>query len=308
MEKYCRPDIVHISNALLLGLVHRIKERLKVPVICSLQDEDVWMDAMEEKFANRTWELMHQKAMEVDAFISVSRYFAKSMIQRMNLPEEKVYTLHLGVNPDEYDYIPINQKTRNIGYLSRMCHENGFHILIDAFIDLKKNPKFKDVKLIATGGFTGDDASYLKEIRRKLRKANLQHEVEFDEVFEGEGRKDFFRKVSLISVPVLKGEAFGIYLLESMASGIPVVQPPLGAFPEIIEHSKGGIIYHQNTPENLSLSLQHLLSNTDLMEELSLAGRKGVENNFNIHSLAGEMIEIYQKTLSEKKITAPLNE
>jgi glycosyltransferase involved in cell wall biosynthesis len=247
---------------------------------------------------------MHQKAMEVDAFISVSRYFAKKMIQLLNLPQEKVYTLHLGVAPDDYDFIPIGQKPNNIGYLSRMCHENGFHILVDAFIHLKKNPEFKDVKLIATGGFTGDDASYLKAIRKKLRKANLQHDVEFHQSFEGEGRKEFFKKVSVISVPVLKGEAFGIYLLESMASGIPVVQPPMGAFPEIIEQSKGGVIYDQNTPERLSLSLQHLLSKRNITEELSLAGRKGVETNFNIHSLAKEMIGIYQQTLTGKKTSA----
>ena len=76
--------------------------------------------------------------------------------------------------------------------------------------------------------------------------------MEFHEAFEGAGRKEFFKKVSLISVPVRNGEAFGMYLLESMASGIPVVQPSLGAFPEIISLSGGGIVYQPNTPEELS--------------------------------------------------------
>src|SRR5699024_8531769 len=35
-----KPDVVHLSNALLLGLAKQIKTRLKIPVICSLQDED----------------------------------------------------------------------------------------------------------------------------------------------------------------------------------------------------------------------------------------------------------------------------
>jgi hypothetical protein len=38
----CSPDVIHLSNALLLGLAHRLKEKLNVPVVCSLQDEDVW--------------------------------------------------------------------------------------------------------------------------------------------------------------------------------------------------------------------------------------------------------------------------
>ena len=302
MEKYCHPDLVHISNALLLGLAHQIKERLNVPVICSLQDEDVWVDVMGDAFSKEVWDLMHQKSADVDAFISVSRYFAEKMIRQMNLPPEKVYTLHLGVAPDDYEFIPVKDKQRNIGFLSRMCHENGFHILVDAFIQLKKIPEFKDVKLIATGGSTGDDSSYLSAIRKKLRKENLENDMEFHDIFEGNGRKEFFKKVSLISVPVLNGEAFGIYLLESMASGIPVIQPSLGAFPEIISLAKGGIIYNPNSAEELSLNLRYLISNEALMQKLSLEGRKGVEVDFNIDILGRQMIEIYQKVLKNKVI------
>ena len=63
----------------------------------------------------------------------------------------------------------------------------------------------------------------------------------------------------MVSVPVRNGEAFGIYLLECMASGVPVVQPALGAFPEIVELAGGGVIYEANTPEALAGSLEILI-------------------------------------------------
>ena len=295
MEKYCKPDVVHISNALLLGLAHEIKSRLKVPVVCSLQDEDVWVDAMGNGYREKVWQLMNEKSVDVDAFISVSDYFADRMIQQMSLPPEKVHSLHLGVDSDDYEFIPVEDKPRNIGYISRMCHENGFDIVVDAFILLKKKEGFKDVKLVVTGGSTGDDTKYIKSIKKKLSKEKLEDEVEFHEEFEGSGRKEFFRKVSVISVPVRNGEAFGMYLLESMASGVPVVQPALGAFPEILELSEGGIIYDQNTAEELSESLERLLSDRDLMNKLSTSGRKGVERKFNIYNQGKAMVEIYQK-------------
>lgn len=295
MAEHCQPDIVHISNALLLGLAHRIKEKLNVPIVCSLQDEDVWVDAMKPEFQNRIWNLMSDKAKDVDQFIGVSHYFSKVMKDRMNLSSEKIQSLYLGVDPDDYEVIPIRSKGRNIGYISRMCHENGLDILVDAFILLKKNEEFNDVKLILTGGYTGSDSGYLKEIRKKLASELLEDQVHFMEDFEDGSRNEFFNEVSVISVPVRNGEAFGMYLLEAMASGVPVVQPALGAFPEIIHLSGGGIIYQPNTPEMLCEALTGLLSDPEKLNQLSINARKGVEINFNIHDHAKKMIDVYQK-------------
>jgi glycosyltransferase involved in cell wall biosynthesis len=228
IAEHCKPDIIHISNALLLGLAKRLKEKTGVPVLCSLQDEDVWVDAMHPQFQQKIWDLMHERAEDVDALVAVSNFFAETMKKRMSLPAEKVHTFYLGVDADDYHFIPVKEKPRNIGYISRMCHENGFDIVVDAFIELKKKPGFEDVKLIATGGSTGDDAKYIKEQKHKIRENNLEDSFEIIDEFEGDTRHNFFKKVSLISVPVRIGEAFGMYLLESMASGVPVVQPALG--------------------------------------------------------------------------------
>ena len=98
-------------------------------------------------------------------------------------------------------------------------------------------------KLIATGGSTGDDAKFNKEQKQKINENNLLDHFEVYPEFEGKEVNGFFKKVQMITVPVRIGEAFGMYLLEAMASGVPVVQPALGAFPEIIESSGGGVTY-----------------------------------------------------------------
>ncbi len=58
----CNPDVIHLSNALLLGLAQQLSERLNVPVVCSLQDEDVWVDVMKPSAAESVWKLMSEKA------------------------------------------------------------------------------------------------------------------------------------------------------------------------------------------------------------------------------------------------------
>ena len=95
----------------------------------------------------------------------------------MNLPDEKVHTFYLGVDAEDYRYIPVKEKPRNVGYISRMCHKDGFDIVVDAFIDLKKKPGFEDVKLIATGGLTGDDKKFMKEQKQKIKNAGLSEDL-----------------------------------------------------------------------------------------------------------------------------------
>ena len=294
IAEHCKPDIIHISNALLLGLARRLKDKIGVPVLCTLQDEDVWIDPMQPKFQKKIWDLMHERAKDVDILVSVSDFFADVMKERMNLPDEKVKTIHLGVDIEDYKYISTKEKERNVGYISRMCHKDGFDIVVDAFIELKKKPGFEDVKLIATGGSTGDDARFNKKQKLKLKENNLLDSFDILPDFEGKEVNDFFKRVSLVSVPVRIGEAFGMYMIESMASGVPVVQPALGAFPEIIKISGGGVTYMPNTPQKLSETWADLLSNPEKLEELSKKGYEGTTKKFNIHNHAKEIITLYE--------------
>ncbi len=297
---HCEPEIIHLSNALLLGLAHRLKEKLNSPVVCSLQDEDVWVDIMKHESRDEVWKLMHDKAQYVNAFIAVSDYYASAMKKKMKIPSEKVESLHLGVDPLDYQTFDIDQKKRNIGFLSRMSYNNGLDILVNAFIILKKSNGFDDVKLVLTGGSTGDDSKFLREITKKIKKENLHQDVNFCEDFECEGRAAFFNNISLLSVPVRQGEAFGMYLLEAMASGIPVVQPALGAFPEIVEISGGGITYEPNTPEKLAEALATILNNKELLVTKSRNGYQGVLKHFDIKNQAEKLVEFYRKVINLK--------
>jgi glycosyltransferase involved in cell wall biosynthesis len=202
------------------------------------------------------------------------------------------------VDPADYTYINSSEKGKNIGFLSRLCKENGLDILVDAFILLKKIPGNESSKLLLTGGQTSDDTHFIKEQKEKISYAGLTGYVDFIDDFSTGNRTDIFNQVTVLSVPVRQGEAFGIYLTEAMAAGIPVVQPPLGAFPEIIEKSGGGIIYPENTPESLASILNELLGNPQKLQKLSSQARSSIEGSFNINHLAAEMNNIYSEVIN----------
>ena len=289
-----KPDVVHLSNALLLGLAYKIKNELGIPVVCSLQDEDVWVGAMYPHYQQKVWDMMSEKGKDVDAFIAVSEFFADVMEKKMRIPRKKLHTIHVGIDPANYTYHEPAVENPVLGYLSRMNEENGFGIFIDAFILLRKNPKFNHVKVRVSGGSTGDDSKFIKAQMRKLKKNNLQNDIEFVEDYSKDVLHNYFNGLSLLSVPVLNGEAFGLYQLESLASGIPMVQPALGAFPEILNLTGGGVVYEPNTPEALASKWTEVLSNPDQMIQMSKQGRASVSELFHLDKLTNKIAEVYR--------------
>jgi glycosyltransferase involved in cell wall biosynthesis len=294
LRHHVKPDVVHFSNALLLGMARQVKVEVGCPVVCTLQDEDVWVDAMDAQWRNRIWNLMAEKGRDVDAFIAVSHYFASIMKDKMVLVPEKIHVLHIGVKPENYNPNLPAKSPPAIGYLSRICQENGFGILIDAFIRMKKESRFTNLKLIAAGGMTGDDHAFLNYQVKKLKANSVLQDVEIHHDYTTSPPADFFKSLTVLSVPVLKGEAFGLYQIEALASGIPLVQPELGAFPEIIGATGGGVTYQPNSAEALAIKLSEILSDPVLLDRLSRAGRESVESHFDAGKITRKMVEIYQ--------------
>ncbi|WP_372772445.1 glycosyltransferase family 4 protein [Mangrovibacterium sp.] len=295
LKEVAKPDVVHLSNALLLGLARRIKQRLGIPVVCSLQDEDVWIDVMSDANRDECWEIMKKRAREVDAFVAVSDFYAKDMKRRLHLNDRQLFVNHIGVDAGDYRVKAIAEKKPIIGYISRMCEDNGLDILIDAFVLLKEDPSFESVELKITGGKTNDDTQFIREQKQVIEQAGLTDAVHWVDEFEGEDRLRFFDSISLLSVPVLNGEAFGLYQLEALASGVPLVQPELGAFPEVVNQSEGGVIYHPNSPKKLAKAWKGLILNNAKLEELSTNGLAGVKKHFDVHEQARKLVEIYEK-------------
>jgi glycosyltransferase involved in cell wall biosynthesis len=300
LKHHEKPDVVHLSNALLMGLAAKIKSELNVPVFCTLQDEDVWINAMSENYKPILWKLMSERAKDIDKFISVSQYFADVMTRNMNIENGKIKVVHLGVDPEVYLPHSFSVDPPVIAYLSRLNDENGLGILVDAFIQLKKDLKFKSAKLKLTGGKTKDDEKYIQKLKKKLNENNLLHDVEWIEDFRTSTLSDFFKNVTVLSVPVLQGEAFGLDLLEALACGIPIVQPALAAFPEIVEKSGAGVVYSPNTPEALAGKLSNVLLDQNVLKQMSKNGRKAVEDNFNIRYSLEKFTEVYKEVLNAR--------
>jgi len=295
LEQRVRPDVVHLSNALLLGLARRLKERLGARIVCSLQDEDTWVDAMRPDMAARVWNLMAERAADVDMFLPVSHRFGSSMQEQLRLPADRVRVVPLGVDTDVFVPPSSPPESPALGYVSRQCESMGLGILVEAFTKLKREPEFKSLLLWITGGATGDDRTFLAGIRQRLRDAGILADVRFVDAFDTPSRVGMLQTCMALSVPVLRGEAFGLYQLEAMACGVPVVQPALGAFPEVAERTGGGVIYEPNDAAALAGALAALLRDPERRAALRRNGLATVRKEFSLKAMARRTSDIYHE-------------
>jgi len=288
-----RPDIICLSNILLIGLAKPIKQRLGVPVVCLLQDEDGFLDGLASPYSQQAWQIISEQAGDIDAFIGVSKYYTETMQKRLSLGPERTFVVYTGISLDGYESHGAGPEVPTIGYLSRMCPDKGLDTLVDAFLKLKKNEKLRDAKLRLAGGKRSDDEAFLNKIRKKLRSAGVIDDVEFLHDFDHEARIAFLRSLSVLSVPEKQPVAYGLYVLEALAAGVPVVEPASGVFPELIEITGGGLLCEPNNVEALADTIGSLLLDPAKMRRLGEQGRAAVSEKFNIEQTAEQMVRIY---------------
>jgi glycosyltransferase involved in cell wall biosynthesis len=171
--------------------------------------------------------------------------------------------------------------------------------LVDAFLLLKRNEKLAPARLRICGGKLACDESFLKRVRGRLQSAGRLTDVEFLPTFDRQSKLEFLRGLSVLSVPEEKPVAYGLYVLEALALGIPVVEPALGCFPEILALTGGGVLYEPNTAEKLAAALEPLLLDPQAARRLGAEGRAGTAKSFEIGRTAAQMIGVCERVVQQ---------
>lgn len=298
LRESAKPDIIHLSNSLIIGLAKQIKDYLDVKIVCSLQNEDDWINEMKEPYQSKAWKMIGKESVNVDAFISPSKYFRDFIVSKTGISSDKIKIVPTGIEP-ETAVIPAAKKAVEpaIGFLSRVSYNNGFDKLVDAFIKIKDSGDFENLNLHVCGGYTADDKPFIKEQIKKINDSGFKNSVRIFQEFQGKGKTEFLESVCLISVPVRKPDAYGLYVLEANAAGVPVVEPSTGSFPEIIEATDGGILYEPDTVDALTENILNLLRNSDILKETGLRGRKNVLTKLTTVQTANALMQVYSNLL-----------
>jgi len=288
-------DVANIPYALLISLAAPLKRALGCPIVMTLQGEDLFLDALPEPFRAEALALVRSQVAHVDLFIAVSEYYARFMQDYLDIPAQKMRVARLGVNVDD---LTVTTRTRTdpftIGFFARIAPEKGLHNLAEAYRILRTEKGLPPSRLVVAGYLPPEHRPYLNAIGARLSAAGLGDEFVYRGTVERAKKVEFFHDIDVLSVPSGYHEPKGLYLLEAMACGVPVVQPGHGAFPEMIQRTGGGVLAASESGADVADALFDLWRDPARAAELGGNGAAGVRAHYTTDHMARAVLAAYQ--------------
>ncbi len=304
LAQHEHPHVISLSNALLAGSARRLKGVLGSVVVVHLQGEDAFLDALASPYRETAWRLVAERLAEVDLIIAPSRYYADHIADRTGLPRQRIQVVLNGISLDGWQPAERRPDPPVLGYLARMSPDKGLDMLVGAYLLLRATGRVAGLRLHVAGSLTPGDHRFVEAQKKRLRAAGVLGHAEFHPNLDHAAKQAFVRGLSVLSVPAHYGEAFGLYLLEAMASGVPVVQPRTGAFPEILGDTGAGLLSRTADVADLAACLERVLMDPSLAATLGRAGRVAVEDRYHNDASARQFLSLCADALELRKRTA----
>ncbi len=288
------PDVVQLPNALLSSLAPPLSRALKRPIHCTLQGEDLFLDGLSSKHRAESLRLIRQHAAHVKRFTAVSEYYARFMTDYLGIPRETIDVVPLGLklDGDAMRHGAPPDRPFRVGYLARIAPEKGLAGLCEAYVRFRQMPGVERARLEVAGYLAPDQKGYLKAAEQRLAAAGFGSEFAYRGILDRDQKIELLRGLDVFSVPTVYVEPKGLFLLEAMACGVPVVQPRHGAFPEMIEKTGGGLLV-DSSPQALADGLYRLWKDPAERARLGQGGFDGVRRHYTIAQSADRMLEVY---------------
>ena len=287
------PEVVILSNLLIGGCIPTLKQRLGARVYVTLQGDDIFLNDLIEPYRQQALEQLWRLAESVDGFLVNSRYYGQYMGEMLRIPEDKLHVTPLGLDVADFPAPAVDfiDRPPTGGYLARLAPEKGLHQLVDAFLELKRD-HCPQAKLRIAGWLGPQHEAYAEEQLRRLDDAGLEADYQCLGEVDRATKLEFLRSIDVLSVPTTYREPKGLYVLEALASGVPVVQPRHGAFPELLASTGGGLLVPPGDTAALADAWASLLNDPDLRRVLALEGRESVLQRHTAEAMAEATLRV----------------
>ena len=290
-----QPDAVIFTNALVAGAAPEIRRRWNCKLVVTFQGDDIFLNELAEPFQTQARAEMQRLGESVDVLLTNSNYYADHMAGLLRLPRDKFRIVPLGLDTRDFtaESPPAEDRPPTVGYLARLAPEKGLHQLADAFLRLRSQPGCEHARLRIAGWLGGHHREYAEQVLANLHAAAPGAVAHVGEV-DRRGKLEFLRSIDVLSVPTTYRDPKGLYVLEALAAGVPVVQPNHGAFPEVLQDTGGGVLVAPDDPTELAAALADMLRNPERRRQLAREGRAAVPARRNARAMAEQTLAAIQ--------------
>ena len=297
-------DIIHIHNFSQFVPIIRVRNR-SAKIILHLHCE--WVNRL-----NR--DAIAPRLAKTDLIISCSDYVTNKIKHRFPEYAGICRTVNNGV--DANYFVPssgnLTQQDRNIQilFVGRISPEKGIHDLVEAFSKITE--EYPQAELIIAGPhivvekeFLFDlqhepevqalkpfySLNYLEYIKSKI-PSHLTSQVIFTGSLPQQELLPYYQKADVVINPSLS-EAFGMSLVEAMATQTPVVATAIGGMPEIVDDGVTGLLTEPGNPQALADAIVELISNPNRARAMGIAGRRKVLRYYCWSKIAESLVDTY---------------
>lgn len=228
--------------------------------------------------------------------IAISKAIGEWLVEVERLPAHKMQLVHYAIDMDKFrPSTPATQELLNIpkpiiGTVTRLLHQKGVHVLLDAFAKcLETYPK---ASLVIVG-----DGPVRRQLEEQSRTLSIAAQTHFLGHVAHPTLGDILEAFDIFAFPTF-GEGFGLVLLEAMTSGKPVVASKVMAIPEIVIDGETGLLVPPDNADALGQALLKLMSDPSKCQQFGTAGRHRVEAEFTVDRMVQKTIGIYERVVS----------
>ena len=171
------------------------------------------------------------------------------------------------------------ERTFTVGYLARIAPDKGLDLLAKALPE--------DCLLTAAGWVSPEHEEWVASVEKAAGTECLRD-------VDRARKIAFLKSIDALSVPTRYGASKGLYVMEAWAAGVPVVEPRIGVFPELIEGSGAGVLVEPDDAGALRAALERLRDNPEEAKAMGRRGRRLVEERYTAERMARETLQLYR--------------
>jgi glycosyltransferase involved in cell wall biosynthesis len=297
LKQEAQPEIVHLSNALLIGMARRIREELKVPIVCGLAGEDWFLEQLSEPHYSRARQILRERAAEIDQFVAYNNYFADFMADYLGIARSRIDVIRHGLDLNGHGARSERTAGRpfTIGYFGRVAPEKGLHVLIDAFAELCRDQALPPMQLRVAGYKSSGDEPYFASLQKRVSELGLNDRFEYAGELDRASKIAFLQSLDVMGIPTIYHESKGLSALEALANAVPLVAPRHGTFPELIDQTGGGLLCEPENATDMAAKLREYVANPALVDEHGRLGKQAIFKHHSAARMAEEHRSLYRR-------------
>jgi mannosyltransferase len=224
--------------------------------------------------------------------------------------ERPATVIHHGIDPQVFTPTAARASLRAdlglpdavlVGCYGRIRHQKGTDVFVDAMISILAD--FPDAHGVVMGRATEAHNAFLQGLKDRVARAGLTDRFHFMPEVPVDQMAAWYQALDLFVAPQ-RWEGFGLTPLEAMACGVPSVATRVGAFEELIEDGKTGLLVARDDVEALAAATRRLLADDDFRATAARLGRKRCTSRFTLAIEAENIIAVYRRLLNEPVIAA----